>query len=181
MRSETWSSKSKLSRAHSGESRAEGSGGSAPSVPCAGPRMVPGSGRTRGVGLPRRNNSRGCCGETWYFRAGRFVSCRRTAIPHLHYAPVGGSPWPPANQGSAGSRPNSPRPPGQRVAPGGAPHRPQRKGPTGGWVTRGRWGCQVTGPGGHRRERGAEGAVAPLLALRDIEHPTAVRRLRISN
>jgi hypothetical protein len=39
-------------------------------------------------------------------------SCRRTSIPHLHCVPVGGAPWPPANQGSAGSRPTSPRPSG---------------------------------------------------------------------
>ncbi len=46
-----------------------------------------------------------------------------------------------------------------RPGPGARPGitDPQRKGPTGGWVTRGRWGCQATGPVG-----------LPLLALRDI-------------
>jgi hypothetical protein len=86
--------------------------------------------RTRGAGLPWRNNSTVRSGGAVYFRAGRCASCHRTAIPHLHCVPVGGVPWPDANQGSAGSRPSSPRPSGQRVAPGGAPHRPHTaKGP----------------------------------------------------
>ncbi len=64
-------------------------------APRSGPLMVAEPGRAQGVGLPRRNNSTGRSRESWYFRAGRFAPCVRTAIPHLHFAPVGVPPGQP--------------------------------------------------------------------------------------
>ncbi len=79
----------------------------APARPSLRASWHPISGRARRVGLPRRNNSTGRSGETWYFHAGRF-------------AMAAGRPSPTCTAfseclrrrkpGSAGSRPTSPRP-----------------------------------------------------------------------
>src|SRR3990172_5887909 len=71
----------------------------APSAP-----LVAQSGRARGVGLPRRNNSTGRSGATSYFRAPRIVG-QQDGHPHLRSAPAAG-PRPPANQVPPGPGPS---------------------------------------------------------------------------
>src|SRR3989304_5542624 len=71
----------------------------APSAP-----RVAQSGRARGVGLPRRNNSMGRSGAASYFRAERIVG-QQDGHPHLRSAPAAG-PRPPANQVPPGPGPS---------------------------------------------------------------------------
>jgi hypothetical protein len=72
-----------------------------PSLP---PPLVAQSGRPRGVGLPRRNNSTGRSGATSYFRAERIVG-HQDGHPHLRCAPAAG-PRPTANQVPPGPGPS---------------------------------------------------------------------------
>ena len=65
--------------------------------------LVAQSGRARGMGLPRRNNSMGGSGATSYFRAQRIVG-HQDGHPHLRCAPAAG-PRPAANQVPPGPGP----------------------------------------------------------------------------
>jgi len=83
----------------------------APSAP-----LVAQSGRARGLGLPRRNNSMGRSGAASYFRAERIVG-QQDGHPHLRSAPAAGPrPAVPVREPVPGSRTNQ-VPPGPGPAP----------------------------------------------------------------
>jgi hypothetical protein len=131
--------------------RVADSGATAPSAP-----LVAQSGRARGVGLPRRNNSMGWSGATLSFRAARLVR-QQDGHPHLRSAPAAG-PRPPANQ----------VPPGPGPAPLALPKSPVLL------------ACAASvGPERHWRKRrgppasdglGNRGAIRARLRCKDREH-----------